>query len=88
MPIGYNDNYKESQFIEFANLLQEKWKLDVENNYPNYEKYLNNRKPSDKVWWQTIDDIKADAVTRWLAEISKPQTKEYTVDKWKVKENF
>lgn len=66
----YNDNYKESQFIEFANLLQEKWKLDVENNYPNYEKYLNNRKPSDKVWWQTIDKIKADAITRWLAEIS------------------
>lgn len=84
----YNDNYKESQFIEFANLLQEKWKLDIENNYPNYEKYLNNRKPSDKVWWQTIDDIKADAVTRWLADISIPPTKEYTVENWKVHENF
>ena len=40
----YNDRYLESDYIEFTKLLQEKSKLDLENNYANYEEYKNRFK--------------------------------------------
>ena len=43
----YNDKFIESDYLEFTKLLQEKSKLDLENNYPNYVNRLErNRKES------------------------------------------
>lgn len=46
----YNDKFLESDYLEFAKLLQEKSKLDLENNYPNYNKRLelNKKKGESK----------------------------------------
>lgn len=57
---------------------------EIERTKVDMDKISN----SDNLWWMDSEQIKEFAVQQWLAEISKPQTKEYTVDKWKVKENF
>jgi hypothetical protein len=36
-----NDKFLEKDYIEFAKLLQEKSKLDLANEYANYEEYKN-----------------------------------------------
>jgi hypothetical protein len=39
----YNDRFLEKDYIEFTKILQEKAKLDVANEYPNYEALLQRR---------------------------------------------
>ena len=71
-------------FVKFKDFVNDKW------NFRQHESYfeLSESSLSNTIWWKDITQIKQEAVQQWLAEISKPQTKEYTVDKWKVKENF
>lgn len=43
----YNDKFLEKDYIEFTKILQEKAKLDVTNEYPNYEAFLLRRSNTD-----------------------------------------
>ena len=44
----YNDRFLENDYLEFAKLLQEKSKLDLENNYPNYERARSKKESGGK----------------------------------------
>ena len=45
---------------------------------------INDHIQFQKIWWLSNTQIKKFAVQQWLAEISKPQTKEYVVKNGKV----
>ena len=68
---------------DYVNDPNEQWAIKKQQEYLDFI-----GQGSTKIWWLDNTQIKKFAVQQWLAKISIPPTKEYTVENWKVHENF